>query len=111
MDAQNGYVAQETIFLDFDIIHLTFEKDGVLTVIPAVSDPVDVIGDLENLDDDLPGKETEWWQILIAVLLGIVLLVILMPILPYIVKAVVWVIMLPFRLIEWIIDSIKKRKR
>ena len=111
MDAQNGYVAQETIFLDFDIIHLTFEKDGILTVIPAVSDPVDVIGDLENLDDDLPGKETEWWQILIAVFLGIVLLVILMPILPYIVKTVVWVIMLPFRLIEWIIDSIKKRKR
>ncbi len=38
-----AYYAQQTIFLNFDIIQLTFNKEGVLTVIPVVSDPIDII--------------------------------------------------------------------
>lgn len=38
------YLAQQTLFLDFDIIELTFTKDGVASVIPVVSSPIDVIG-------------------------------------------------------------------
>ena len=41
------YVAQQTVFLDFDIIDLTFNKDGVYTVIPVVASPTDVIKDFD----------------------------------------------------------------
>lgn len=41
------YVAQQTVFLKFDIIDLTFNKAGVLTVIPAVANPIDVIPGLD----------------------------------------------------------------
>ena len=40
----SGYVAQETVFLDFDIISFTFEDiNGVQTIIPAVSNPTNAI--------------------------------------------------------------------
>ena len=102
---------QETVNLDFDIIDVTFTKDGVSTVIPVVSDPIDNIPGItppaNTTDDDGP----EWWRIVLAVLLLLIVLVILAPVLPYIGQAIVWVISLPFRLIGWIIDSIKKTKK
>ena len=43
----DGYVAQETVFLDFDIISLTFRAEsGEETVIACVSDPMDIINGL-----------------------------------------------------------------
>lgn len=41
------YRAQQTVFLDFDIIQLTFEKNQVLTVIPVVSSPVHIAASVE----------------------------------------------------------------
>lgn len=41
-----AYRAKESVFLDFDIIQLTFNKDGVLTVIPVVSSPIDIVDDI-----------------------------------------------------------------
>lgn len=41
--SDHAYVAQETVFFDFDIISLTFCKNDVLTTIPVVSDPIDII--------------------------------------------------------------------
>lgn len=38
-----AYIAQESVFLDFDIIQLTFTKEGELTVIPVVSSPTDIV--------------------------------------------------------------------
>lgn len=38
----DGYVSQQTCFLDFDVISLTFEKEGTETVLAAVSDPIDI---------------------------------------------------------------------
>ena len=101
-----GY-AQSTVFLNFDIIELTFLKDGVFTVIPAVSDPIDIYSDIEVPKVENPGLP-DWVKYLFMALALIVLLVILMPILPYIVKAVVWVIMLPFKLIAAIVKGIQK---
>ena len=111
----NAYFMQQTINLDFDIIDVTFTKVGVSTVIPVVADPVDNIPDGTPpvyTDDD---SNNNWWKIVLMVLALIVLLVILMPILPYIIKAVVWVIALPFKLIgalfKGIGNAVKKRKR
>ena len=107
----NAYFVQETVNLDFDIIDVTFTKDGVSTVIPVVSDPIDNIPGItppaNTTDDDGP----EWWRIVLAVLLLLIVLVILAPVLPYIGQAIVWVISLPFRLIGWIVNSIKKTKK
>lgn len=43
-----GYCAKQGVFLDFDIIHLTFDKEGVVTILPVAMDPVDVTSDIEE---------------------------------------------------------------
>ncbi len=52
IDNTDTYIAQMTVFFDFDVIDLTFNGDGVYTVIPAVSDPIDIINDIDNPDDE-----------------------------------------------------------
>lgn len=99
------YVAQETVFLDFDIIELTFNRNGSQWVIPAVSSPQDFINSITA-----PQKEIQWWKIVLAVVLLILLLVLLMPVLPTIIQIVVSVILLPFRLVRSVIRSIRKKK-
>lgn len=42
MSPVDGYVAQQTCFLDFDIISLTFEKEGEVTVLACVADPIEI---------------------------------------------------------------------
>ena len=107
-----AYIAQESVFFDFDIIQLTFNQDGVYTVIPVVASPIDIVNDITPpvfLDDGL-----EWWQILLAILLIILLVIILWPIMPYIIKGVIWLICLPFKALKALFKSIdkgvKKRK-
>ncbi len=90
------YVAQQTVFLDFDIIELTFNKDGVYRVIPVVSSPTDIINGFTA-----PPRTINILAIIIAVVLIILLLVLLgaTGILPMIIKGIGWLICLPFRLI------------
>lgn len=94
-DEADTYVAQETVFLDFDIIELTFNKDGTYYVIPAVSSPSDIIGGFTA-----PAQELEWWKLVLGVVLLLLLLVILAPILPYIFKGIVWLISTPIKVIK-----------
>lgn len=92
------YVAQQTVFLDFDIIDLTFNKDGVYTVIPVVASPTDVIKDF-----DPPAEEFEWWKIVLSILMIALLIVVLVPTMPYIVQFVMWAFVTPIqKLIRWI---------
>lgn len=46
-DKTDAYVCSETVFFNFDIISLTFNDDGEYRTFAVVSDPVDVVGDLE----------------------------------------------------------------
>ncbi len=39
-------VAKESVFLNFKIIHLTFQADGVYTVIPVTQNPINVINSI-----------------------------------------------------------------
>lgn len=103
----NAYMAQQTAFLNLDVIDVTFLKDGVYTTLAAVSDPIDILNPTSP-PVNVPDDGLNLLQIVLLVLALIVLLVILMPILPYIIKAVVWVIMLPFKLIAAIIKGIQK---
>lgn len=101
-----AYIAQESVFFDFDIIQLTFNKDGDYTVIPVVSSPIDVVNDITppvNMPSGL-----EWWQIALAVLLVVLLLVLLAPVLPYIIQGIIWVFSLPIKAIKAIKNKKKK---
>lgn len=101
------YVAQQTVFLDFDIIELTFNKDGVYRVIPVVSSPTDIINGFTA-----PPEKKNILAIIITVLLIILLLVVLQAtgILPLILKAIGWLICLPFRLIGKVVNAVKHNK-
>lgn len=103
IDKTDTYVAQQTVFLDFDIIDLTFHKDGEYVVIPAVSNPMDIVNGLEP-----PAEEFQWWKIWLAVIMLVLLVVILIPVLPYIVQFVMWFIVTPIqKLIRWM-QSIRR---
>lgn len=109
----NAYFFKETINLDFDIIDVTFSSGEVDTVIPVVSNPIDVVPDVTPPIVTTPDKKDEpsWLDTLkriLIVLISVVLLIVLWPIvkvlLTFIVKAIAWVIKkigellsLPFR--------------
>lgn len=104
-----AYRAWESVFMDFDIIQLTFNRDGVYKVIPVVSSPMDIVNSITppvQMPDD-----TEWWKILLAVVLIILLIVILFPVLPWIIKGLFWIISLPFKAIAALFKSIDKAKK
>lgn len=114
----NGYVAQETVFLDFDIISLTFRKEGVDTVIGVVSDPFDIINGLDP-PSNLGDNDNDLWKLIIGLILGLAALIIIWPFVSpfisfvitlvlkgfgFIFKGVITVITLPFK-------TVKKRRR
>ena len=102
-----AYRAWESVFFDFDIIQLTFNREGVYTVIPVVSSPIDVVDDITppvQLDDD-----TDWWKTVLAVLLIILLFVLLGPFLSLLIQGIVWLITLPFQAIKALMKSFKKK--
>ena len=100
------YVAQETVFLDFDIIELTFNRDGVYRVIPIVSSPQDFINSITA-----PAKETEWWKIILMVVLLVLLLILLWPLIPILLRAVIAIIALPFRLVGALVKMLCKKNK
>lgn len=61
-----GYVAKASMFANFDIITLTFSKEGKYTVIPVVHDPIDIIGDITP-----PPETSTWWERLLQILIGV----------------------------------------
>ena len=83
------YIAQESVFFDFDIIQLTFDKEGIYTVIPVVADPIDAIVGITP-PIDLPG-ELEWYEITFTLVMILLLILLLAPLWPYILRAILWV--------------------
>lgn len=109
LNSDIAYMTQQTIFKNFDILQLTFAREGKYTVIPVVSNPIDITADGEN---PMPIKEGFNWWIIVYIILGILLLIILWPIigpiLGAIVKLILFIICLPFKLIGYIFKSFKK---
>lgn len=64
-----GYVAEQTAFLDFDIIWLKFVKEGQDTVIPCVSSPMDVFGGLTP-----PPSRGSIWKTIVVIIVVVVCL-------------------------------------
>ena len=111
--------AQETVFLDFDIIQLLFRKNNVSTIIPVVSSPIDIIGDIiaPPISNGFFGSKKglsleDIIKIVIAVILGILLIVVLVKsgLLFIIIKGIVWIVTLPFKAIATLIKQFKRKK-
>ena len=71
----HGYFFKETVNLDFDIIDVTFTKDLKQTVIPVVSDPIDVVPSPTpppDIYDEIP--DSNWYDGLLVVLKWLALL-------------------------------------
>lgn len=126
IDRSSTYMSQETVFRQFDIIELTFLKEGKETVIGAVASPVDIIGGIDAPNFEDTGfwqwlwnllKSIPWWGWLLIAIVVIGLLCLIKPvfeIVAAILKGVVFIIMLPFRAIGAIIDNVSapgKRKK
>lgn len=89
------YVAQETIFLDFDIIELTFNSKEGSFVMATVSSPIDIINEFTP-----PPRTLNRWKIILAIIILILLLLLLLPVLPYLVKAFISLFLLPVKIIK-----------
>lgn len=76
VSSQDGYVSQETMFLNFDVISLSFRSDkGTEKVIGVVADPIDLIGDLEapsDLDPEAEERKQEIKRMIIAIIILII---------------------------------------
>ncbi len=107
---KDTYVVQESVFFNFDIIELTFAKEGVYTVIPVVNNPIDIYNDIT-----IPKYEDPyaWLKTLIIIILVILLLILLVSsgLLPWVIRGIIWVICLPFKAIAALIKAIKKKKK
>ncbi len=99
------YVAQQTVFLDFDILDLTFYKEGEYRVIPAVNSPTDIVNGFTP-----PPATLDWWKIALGILLLVLLIAMLWPFLPLIAHGIVWLLALPFKAIKKACSKHRERK-
>ncbi len=109
----NAYFAQETVDLDFDIIDIGFVKDGMTYYIPCVMDPIDFFPDLTPppyTTEDGGCRNMNWKQ-LFGLLALLLLLVVLLPYLPTIITFILNVITLPFKAINGLFKTARKRKK
>lgn len=77
-----GFISQQTVFLDFDVIWLKFLKAGQATVIPCVSSPIDVFNGISPLK-----PPSNIWVIVIAALIVVALVVVVILLLRFVFKS------------------------
>ena len=98
-----------TLVGDVMILRLKFETDGVTYNLGVIDNKQ--TGSRDPINDEyyeVELSETGKW--ILAIIALILLLLLLWPVLPYIIKAVVWVITLPFKAIKAIVNAVKKKK-
>lgn len=125
----SGSVAQETLFFDFDIITLTFQADGVYTVVPCVSDPVDILKEVtppleekpwvaDSISDAFKNAFNAQWftnwgrwvLVAIAVVIGIVLIIVFFPVIVAVLKLIGRIFIAPFKAMKRSIDNRPERR-
>ncbi len=111
----NAYFFQQTVNLDFDIIDVTFSNGEKSTVIPVVSNPIDVVPDATPPVYTTTDEKIDWLKIL-KIVVGVILVLafcffcwpLVKPLLALLGKGIVWLITAPFKAIG---RAIKKRKQ
>lgn len=107
-------VRQETVFFDFDVMTMAFNKKGELITLGCVSSPVDHI---TELTPSVEAEHFDWKRILtmiIGLLIFILLLLLLYPILVPLIsalfKGLIWLVILPFKAISKLVKTSKKKE-
>lgn len=103
-----AYRAWQSVFLDFDVIQLSFSKAGKLYVFPAVSNPQDIIN---PIDPPVLFPDGEVWKLVLALILLLFVVIILAPFVPLLIRGFVFIIFFPFRLVGLFLDSIFGKKK
>lgn len=107
-----GFVAKETVYMDFDLIDLTFQNNGDYVTLACVSNPIHVISDLQTPDEKNPvdGLPT-WALVLIIVAIVLVVMIVLSIFVPFlgpIFKVLVQILLLPLKLLLWLLKAVGK---
>ena len=109
----NHFCARQTVFLDLDVIDVTFcDGNNILTTIPVISSPIDAVASASKPIDysGLNGRRD--WTKIIAFILGVLMLIILLivcaPFLPYILRVLLWVVTLPVKIVSGIFKVIRR---
>ena len=104
----NGYFAEQTVYLGLDLIQMEWDDGGKKVVIPVVSSPIDAIAD-GTPPTHTSSDKNDWLKYVVAIVALILLAIILAPLLPYLLQFFVWLLMLPAKLVAWIIGLFKKK--
>ena len=120
VQGSNSFTEQSTKVNDVTILRLKFETDGVVYNLGVVDNKQSPAQgqqpDNENTNEwEFPSfGDKDWEKILgtILLMIGIILIVIMLaPLLPVLIRLVIWLIALPFRLIGAIVKSLKNIRR
>lgn len=108
----SGYTSESsTLVGDVTILRLKFETVGVTYNMGVV--------DNKQTGSKDPVNENKFWVeykgdgslCWLYKLLGIVTLILLLPVLPYVIKVIVWIVTLPFKLLDSVLKKSSKRKK
>ncbi len=108
-DDFDGFVAMEKMYMDFDVLSLTFSKEGKDTIIPVAGSPINVVPDFETpsatIFDRMFGKAGTWEDKLFTLIFSLIAFVILLQVLSFffpviqpILNKIYKFLLLPFRL-------------
>ena len=115
VQGSNSFTEQSTKVNDVTILRLKFETDGVVYNLGVVDNKQTVapgqLPDNENTNEwEFPSFDdmslTEIISTIILLVLVVLFIILCAPILPYIIKLVIWLISLPFKLIGAVIKGI-----
>lgn len=106
----SAYGTFATIVGDVTILRLKFETDGI-TYNLGVIDNKQTGGKEPSNETEIEVTLNKRGKTLLWLLLLILLIVLLAPVLPYVLRAIVWIISLPFKAIAAIVKAIKRRRQ
>ena len=105
-----AYGSFATIVGDVTILRLKFETDGI-TYNLGVIDNKQTGGKEPSNETEIEVTLNKRGKTLLWLLLLILLIVLLAPVLPYVLRAILWIISLPFKLIAAIVKAIRRRRQ
>lgn len=82
----DGYLARQDVYLNFDIISLTFAKDGIFTELPVAMDPINVMAPIINyttLSTGFLQKILEALKTILLLLVGLLIIFLVVKVILY----------------------------
>lgn len=102
--------SSSTVVGDVTILRLKFETDGITYNLGTIDNKQTGIKDPSN-KTDIDVSQNDTGKKLAALIMLILAIILLAPVLPYIFKAVVWIVMLPINGIVALIKAIKRKRQ